>query len=133
MSRYRVPGHVSVGPGVRRGQETEPTKQALNSAPIPSSSARGRARAMASIVALIAFPIALASIALLLRSPLARWLVSRPSGQRWSRQTTQTLGGIGIYLRVTLGSLAAVAAGATHLNEDLAGIRAATSRHFLAG
>jgi UDP-GlcNAc:undecaprenyl-phosphate GlcNAc-1-phosphate transferase len=88
---------------------------------------------MASIVALIAFPIALASIALLVRSPLARWLVSRPSSLRWSPQATPTLGGIGIYLGLTLGSLAAVAAGATRLNEELAGILAAATLLFLAG
>ncbi|MDX6504826.1 MAG: hypothetical protein QOE29_1951, partial [Gaiellaceae bacterium] len=88
---------------------------------------------MASTVALIAFPVAVVSIALLLRSPLARWLVSRPSGERWSPQTTPTLGGVGIYLGVTLGSLAAVAAGATNLGEELVGVLAGVTLLFLAG
>jgi UDP-GlcNAc:undecaprenyl-phosphate GlcNAc-1-phosphate transferase len=88
---------------------------------------------MASIVALIAFPVALAAIALLLRSPLNRWLVSRPNGERWSKQTTPTLGGIGIYLGIVAGVLGAVAAGATPLSEELVGVLAGAGLLFLAG
>src|SRR3954470_14553882 len=88
---------------------------------------------MASIVALIAFPVALAVIALLLRSPLSRWLVSRPNGERWSKQTTPTLGGIGIYLGIVAGVLGAVAAGATPLSEELVGVLAGAGLLFLAG
>ena len=84
-------------------------------------------------VALIAFPVAVVSIALLLRSPLARWLVSRPSTERWSAHTTPALGGIGIYLGVACGTLAAVAAGATHLGPELGGVLAGITVVFLAG
>jgi UDP-GlcNAc:undecaprenyl-phosphate GlcNAc-1-phosphate transferase len=88
---------------------------------------------MSSTVALIAFPVALATIALLLRSPLARWLVSRPSGERWSKQTTPTLGGIGIYAGILAGTLGAVTVGATPFTEELAGVLAGASLLFVAG
>src|SRR3954451_25415243 len=87
---------------------------------------------MASIVALIAFPVALAVIALLLRSPLSRWLVSRPNGERWSKQTTPTLGGVGVYLGIVAGVLVAVAAGATPLSEELVGLLTAAGLLSLA-
>src|SRR4051794_26454635 len=88
---------------------------------------------MPSTVALIAFPVAVASIALLLRSPIAQWLVSRPTTERWSAHATPTLGGIGIYLGIAAGCLAAVAAGATHLDKELGGVLAGITLLFLAG
>src|SRR4051794_34008910 len=88
---------------------------------------------MASTVALIAFPVTLVAIALLLRSPLARWVVSRPSTQRWSAHATPTLGGDGTYLGVVAGCLAAVAAGSTQLGSELGGVLAGITLLFLAG
>jgi UDP-GlcNAc:undecaprenyl-phosphate GlcNAc-1-phosphate transferase len=65
--------------------------------------------AAASILALPAAALVLVG---LLRSPAARRVVSPPREDRWHRQTTPTLGGIGIFAGLVAGILVALALGA---------------------
>ena len=77
---------------------------------------------MSALIALSAFPAALAVTAALLRSPLARRVVAVPRGDRWHEAPTPVLGGIGIFAGLLVGVLAAIASGALEPSVELAGI-----------
>jgi UDP-GlcNAc:undecaprenyl-phosphate/decaprenyl-phosphate GlcNAc-1-phosphate transferase len=83
---------------------------------------------------LLAFPVAATVIYVLLRSPAARRFVSTPRSDRWHQSTTPYFGGIGIFVGLAVGTLAALAAGAalTH-HEEVLGILAGCSVLFVAG
>lgn len=88
---------------------------------------------MSAAAATVAFPVSALVIWALLRSPLARRLISQPTGERWSEQATPTFGGIGLYLGLATGIAAAIAVGGVHAHEELLGILAAVTLLFVAG
>jgi UDP-GlcNAc:undecaprenyl-phosphate GlcNAc-1-phosphate transferase len=84
-------------------------------------------------IAFVAFPLTLAVLAALRRTPLARRLVAVPSADRWHERPTPLLGGIGIFAGFSAGLWLAAAAGAFHPTEQLLGIYGGVSLLFLAG
>ena len=64
---------------------------------------------MSTLAALAAFPAAALSIWALLRSRFARNLEPAPEETRWRTAPTPLVGGIGIYLGLTVGVWLAVA------------------------
>ena len=88
---------------------------------------------MSAVPAVVALPVAAAVIWALLRVPAARRLVSRPTAERWGEHATPTFGGVGIFLGLWAGVLAAYAAAGVHLSEELLGILGGCSIVFVAG
>src|SRR3989337_571052 len=66
---------------------------------------------MSAAVAAVSLPVAAFVVWALLRSPLARRLISPSTGERWSDHATPSFGGVGIYLGLAPG----IRAGATLL------------------
>jgi UDP-GlcNAc:undecaprenyl-phosphate/decaprenyl-phosphate GlcNAc-1-phosphate transferase len=87
-------------------------------------------RALAAIVAL---PAAAAAIWLLLRTPLAGRLGAAPRADRWHRNTTPMLGGIGIFIGILAGVGIAVATDASPASRELLAILGGCSLLFVAG
>src|SRR5439155_13140958 len=88
---------------------------------------------MSAAAAVVALPVSALVIWGLLRSPLAARLIAHPTGERWSDQATPTFGGVGLFLGLAAGILAAIAAGGVHAHEELLGILAGAGLLFLAG
>jgi UDP-GlcNAc:undecaprenyl-phosphate/decaprenyl-phosphate GlcNAc-1-phosphate transferase len=88
---------------------------------------------VSALLALIAFPAALAATAALLRSPLARRVVAVPRGDRWHEAATPVLGGIGIFAGVVGGVAAAAAVGAIEPSRELVGILGGAAIVFAVG
>ena len=88
---------------------------------------------MATLAAVAAFPISLAAVWLLLRSPLAERIVAAPSSERWHERPTPLLGGTGIFLGFSAGLWLAIALGAFPLTKELGGIYAGVALLFVAG
>jgi UDP-GlcNAc:undecaprenyl-phosphate GlcNAc-1-phosphate transferase len=88
---------------------------------------------MSAAVAAVALPVSAFVIWTLLRSPLGLRLVAHPTGERWSEHPTPTFGGVGIFLGLAAGILAALGAGAVHEHEQLLGILAGAALLFAAG
>src|SRR4029079_2626358 len=89
---------------------------------------------MSAAAALIALPISAIVIWALLRSPLAhRRLMAHPTGERWSEHPTPTFGGIGIFLGLAAGIVAAVGIGGFAGRKELLGVLAGAALLFLAG
>ena len=88
---------------------------------------------MDAIVAVAAFPVTVAVLWLLLRSPAAGRLVALPSDERWHEQPTPTFGGVGIYAGFVGGVLLALAIGAVEWSGELGGILAGVTVVFAAG
>src|SRR5262249_50516878 len=88
---------------------------------------------MSAVPAVVALPVAALVIWGLLRMPAAGRLVSRPSAGRWGERATPTFGGIGLFLGLWAGVLAAYAAAGVHLSEDLLGILCGCTIVFFAG
>jgi UDP-GlcNAc:undecaprenyl-phosphate GlcNAc-1-phosphate transferase len=86
-----------------------------------------------ALAALVALPVAALAIALLLRSPLALRLVSRPTGERWRTDTTPTVGGIGIALGLAAACGLALGLGDIHGSKALLGIVGGAALVFAAG
>jgi UDP-GlcNAc:undecaprenyl-phosphate GlcNAc-1-phosphate transferase len=86
-----------------------------------------------AIVAIAAFPVTVAVLWALLRSPAGARLVAVPTGERWHERATPTFGGVGIFAGFVAGVLAAVAVGAIEWSSELAGILAGTALLFVAG
>jgi UDP-GlcNAc:undecaprenyl-phosphate GlcNAc-1-phosphate transferase len=89
--------------------------------------------AVDAIVAIAAFPITIAVLLGLLRSPLGDRLVAHPSDERWHGHATPTFGGVGIFAGYAAAVLLAVAVGAVEWSGELAGILAGVSILFAAG
>jgi UDP-GlcNAc:undecaprenyl-phosphate GlcNAc-1-phosphate transferase len=86
-----------------------------------------------AIVAIAAFPVTVAVLWALLRSPAGARLVAVPTGERWHERATPTFGGVGIFAGFVAGVLAAVTVGAIDWSSELAGILAGTALLFVAG
>ena len=84
-------------------------------------------------MAIAAFPVTVAVLWALLRSPAGGRLVAVPTGQRWHAETTPTFGGVGIYAGFLVGVLAALAVGAVEWSGELGGILAGVTLLFVAG
>jgi UDP-GlcNAc:undecaprenyl-phosphate/decaprenyl-phosphate GlcNAc-1-phosphate transferase len=89
--------------------------------------------AVDAIVAIAAFPLTVAVLWLLLRSPAGGRLVAVPSDERWHEQPTPTFGGVGIFAGFVGGVLLALAVGAVEWSGELGGILAGVTLVFAAG
>ncbi len=88
---------------------------------------------MSALAALVALPIAAATIVALLRSPLARRLVKTPQGERWVARTTPVGGGIGIFAGFVAAVLLATATGTIPAQSEVWGILGGAALLFFAG
>jgi UDP-GlcNAc:undecaprenyl-phosphate/decaprenyl-phosphate GlcNAc-1-phosphate transferase len=86
-----------------------------------------------AIVAIAAFPVTIAVLLGLLRSPRGRQLVAHPTDERWHRVATPMFGGIGIFAGFIAGVLLALAVGAVEWSGELGGILAGLGILFAAG
>jgi UDP-GlcNAc:undecaprenyl-phosphate GlcNAc-1-phosphate transferase len=86
-----------------------------------------------AIVAIAAFPVTVAVLWALLRSPAGGRLVAVPTGERWHAEATPLFGGVGIYAGFLAGVLAALAVGAVEWSGELGGILAGVTLLFGAG
>ena len=88
---------------------------------------------MDAIVAVAAFPLTVAVLWLLLRSPAGGRLVAVPTDERWHEQPTPTFGGVGIFAGFVGGILLALAIGAVEWSGELGGILAGVTLVFVVG
>jgi UDP-GlcNAc:undecaprenyl-phosphate GlcNAc-1-phosphate transferase len=86
-----------------------------------------------ALAALVAFPVSAAAIWALLRSGLLRWLVAKPSAERWHASETPLGGGVGIVLGFFAGVAAALATGYLEPSRQLWGIVGGCAILFGAG
>jgi UDP-GlcNAc:undecaprenyl-phosphate GlcNAc-1-phosphate transferase len=86
-----------------------------------------------ALAAIVALPTAAAVIWLLLRTPLAARLGAAPRADRWHRDTTPMLGGIGIFAGIVAGFWVAVASGAAPASRELVAIVGGCTILFVAG
>ena len=84
-------------------------------------------------MAIAAFPVTVAVLWALLRSPAGGRLVAVPTGERWHAETTPTFGGVGIYAGFLGGVFLALAVGAVEWSGELGGILAGVTLLFIAG
>jgi len=84
-------------------------------------------------VAIAAFPVTVAVLWALLRSPAGARLVAVPTGERWHEEATPTFGGVGIFAGFVAGVGAALAVGAVEWSGELGGILAGVTLLFVAG
>jgi UDP-GlcNAc:undecaprenyl-phosphate GlcNAc-1-phosphate transferase len=83
---------------------------------------------------LISYPVTVAVLWIVIRSPAARRFVSAPRADRWHTRATPYLGGIGIFAGLAAGITAAVLAGAVpRPYEEIVGIVAGCAIVFVAG
>src|SRR4051794_29821986 len=146
-STRRRAGSPDISPGRPGGRGSRKARGSGLDRRIPSSSARPslevashgiytpllpfeRVKALAAIVAL---PTAAAVIWLLLRTPLAARLGAAPRADRWHRNTTPMLGGIGIFAGIVAGFWVAVASGAAPASQELVAIVGGCTILFVAG
>ena len=80
-----------------------------------------------------AFPLTVAVLWVLLRSPAGGRLVAVPSDERWHEQPTPTFGGVGIFAGFVACVLLALATGAVEWSGELGGILAGVTLVFAAG
>ncbi len=90
-------------------------------------------QAVDAIVAVAAFPLTVAVLWLLLRSPAGGRLVAVPTDERWHEQPTPTFGGVGIFAGFVGGILLALAIGAVEWSGELGGILAGVTLVFVVG
>src|ERR671924_61455 len=88
---------------------------------------------MTAAVVTVALPATALAIVVLLRSPLARRLVSAPRDDRWHERHTPSLGGLGIFVGIVAGVAVTSAAGGVHGSRELAGILGGCAIVFAAG
>ncbi|MGI8886395.1 MAG: hypothetical protein ACR2G9_05730 [Gaiellaceae bacterium] len=88
---------------------------------------------MDAIVAVAAFPVTVAVLWALLRTPLGGRLVAHPSGERWHEHATPTFGGVGIFAGFAAGVGVALAIGAVEWSGELGGILVGAALLFAAG
>ena len=88
---------------------------------------------MSTAAAAAALPATLLAVWILLRSPLATRVVAAPSEDRWHERPTPLLGGVGIFMGLSLGLWLTVAVGAIPLTKGLVGIYAGITLLFVAG
>ncbi|MFN2469291.1 MAG: hypothetical protein ABR521_14325 [Gaiellaceae bacterium] len=88
---------------------------------------------MTAVAAAVALPVSALVVWALLRSPLARRLVSDPKSDRWHERPTPHLGGVGIFLGLLAGVGLTLAVGGLDPSWELGGILAGCAVLFLAG
>ena len=88
---------------------------------------------MDAIVAIAAFPVTVAVLWALLRTPLGGRLVAVPSGERWHEHETPTFGGVGIFVGFAAAVGLALAIGAVEWSGELGGILVGAALLFTAG
>jgi UDP-GlcNAc:undecaprenyl-phosphate GlcNAc-1-phosphate transferase len=89
---------------------------------------------VSAAASLLAFPAAALVLYGLLRSPAPRRLVSPPRADRWHKEATPHIGGIGIFAGLAAGTLGAVALGAVPgQHRELFGILGGCALLFVAG
>ena len=88
---------------------------------------------MTAAVVTVALPATALAIVLLLRSPLARRLVSAPRDDRWHERNTPSLGGVAIFAGIVAAIGATVAAGGVQGSRELLGILGGCGIVFAAG
>jgi UDP-GlcNAc:undecaprenyl-phosphate GlcNAc-1-phosphate transferase len=88
---------------------------------------------VSTVAAVAAFPAALITVWLLLRTRVASELVAAPSTERWHERPTPLVGGIGIYVGISVGLWLAIAVGAIPLDEAILGIYGGITLLFFAG
>jgi UDP-GlcNAc:undecaprenyl-phosphate/decaprenyl-phosphate GlcNAc-1-phosphate transferase len=88
---------------------------------------------VSAVPVVVALPVAALVIWALLRIPAARRVVSLPSGDRWAEHETPAFGGVGIFLGLWVGVLAAIGVGGVKASEELFGILGGCTIVFLAG
>jgi UDP-GlcNAc:undecaprenyl-phosphate/decaprenyl-phosphate GlcNAc-1-phosphate transferase len=88
---------------------------------------------VSTAAALAALPASALSIWILLRSRLSRRLERRPDARRWKTAATPLVGGVGIYIGLSVGVWLAVLLGPLEANNQLVGIMAGATLLFLAG
>jgi UDP-GlcNAc:undecaprenyl-phosphate/decaprenyl-phosphate GlcNAc-1-phosphate transferase len=66
---------------------------------------------MTAAAALLALPASALTLALVLRTPAARAIVSAPRPDRWNARPTPQLGGVGIFVGLVVGSLVSIRLG----------------------
>ena len=88
---------------------------------------------MSAVAAVAAFPAALLAVWVLLRSRVSQGLEGVPDQSRWRAATTPLVGGVGIYLGLSVGIWLAVLLGPLTADRQLVGVFAGASVLFLAG
>jgi len=88
---------------------------------------------VSTVAAVAAFPAAAAALWTLLRTPLARRLVAAPSPDRWHQRPTPLLGGIGMFVGLSVGFWGAAAVGAFDVTTAALGLYGAIVLLFVAG
>ena len=88
---------------------------------------------MDAIVAIAAFPVTVAVLWGLLRSPAAGRLVAHATGARWHAEATPTFGGVGLFSGFLAGALLALSTGVVERSGELGGILAGVAILFAAG
>ena len=63
---------------------------------------------MTAAAALLAFPACALTLLAVLRTPLARWIVSAPRPDRWNTHATPQIGGVGIFVGLAVGALVSI-------------------------
>ncbi|MGH3133958.1 MAG: NAD-binding protein [Gaiellaceae bacterium] len=86
-----------------------------------------------AIVAIAAFPVSIAVLWVLLRSPIGERLVAHPSGERWHERATPTFGGAGIFCGFAAAVGLALASGTVEWSGELGGILAGSALLFATG
>ena len=66
---------------------------------------------MTAAAAFLALPACALTLAVVLRTPLARVIVSAPRPDRWNTRPTPQLGGVGIFAGLVVGSLVSIRLG----------------------
>jgi UDP-GlcNAc:undecaprenyl-phosphate GlcNAc-1-phosphate transferase len=88
---------------------------------------------MSMLIALVAFPVSAATIAVVLRSAVAGRVVAAPSADRWHERPTPLIGGVGIFVGFAAGVGAALAVGAAPANREILLITGGAAILFVAG
>ncbi len=88
---------------------------------------------MSAVAALAALPVALLVVWALLRSRVSRGLEQVPDQSRWRASATPLVGGVGIYLGLSVGIWLAVLVGPLTADRQLIGIYAGATLLFVAG
>jgi UDP-GlcNAc:undecaprenyl-phosphate/decaprenyl-phosphate GlcNAc-1-phosphate transferase len=88
---------------------------------------------VSTVAAVAALPATALAVWALLRTPLATRLAAAPSGERWSERPTPLVGGIAIFIGISVGLWLAIAVGAIPLTREIAGIYGGITLLFVAG
>jgi UDP-GlcNAc:undecaprenyl-phosphate GlcNAc-1-phosphate transferase len=88
---------------------------------------------VSAVAAVAAFPAALLAVWVLLRSRVSQGLEGVPDQSRWRAAATPLVGGVGIYLGLSVGIWLAVLLGPLTADRQLVGVFAGASVLFLAG